>query len=150
MSAGKYRCAEISWPKSSVRSGSVIDWVAFWTKRGRRREHTVVTTWIAAMPVSPESQTTRASVRCGLCACPQNNQRQLGPETVQSDDRDVPNEEYDERTKAQEMQTSGALTPVKEFYIPRETSGNGWGHCYSRRDTERSKQEYDCRVAQLL
>jgi len=56
---------------------------------------------------------------------PQNNQRQLSPKAVQSHDRDVSNEEYDERAKSQEMQTSRALPSVKEFDIPRETSGKG-------------------------
>ena len=64
--------------------------------------------------------------------------------------RDVSDEEYDERAKSQEMQTPCALPSVKDFDIPRETSGDGWGHRYSRRNAERREQEYDCRVAQLL
>ena len=81
---------------------------------------------------------------------PENNQRQLAPETMQRHDRDVPDEEYDEGAKSQEMQTPRALPPVKDFDIPRKTSGDGWGHRYSRRNAERCKQEYHCRIAQLL
>src|ERR1035438_9776177 len=80
----------------------------------------------------------------------QHNQRQLAPETMKSHNRDVPDEEYDEGAKSQEMQTARGLTPMKDFDIPREASGDGWGHCYSRRYAERCKQEYHCRIAQLL
>src|ERR1017187_1991384 len=48
------------------------------------------------------------------------------------------------------MQTPCALPSVKDPDIPRETSGDGWGHRHSRRNAERREQEYDCRVAQLL
>src|SRR5579864_3448134 len=80
----------------------------------------------------------------------QNNQRQFAPETMQGYDRDVPDEEYDEGAKSQEMQTPCALPSVEDLDIPRKTSGDGRGHRYSRRDAERCKQEYDCRIAQLL
>jgi len=45
---------------------------------------------------------------------------------MQGHDRDVSDEEYDERAKSQEMQTPCALPSVKYFYIPRKASGNGW------------------------
>src|SRR5579872_625693 len=75
----------------------------------------------------------------------QNNQRQLAAETMQSHDRDVPDEEYDEGAKSQEMQTSRALPSVKHFDVPRKTSGDGRGHRYSRGNAERCKQEYQDR-----
>jgi hypothetical protein len=56
---------------------------------------------------------------------PQNNQRQLSPETMQSDHGDVSDEEYDERAKSQKMQTPCALPSVKDFDVPWETGGNG-------------------------
>ena len=48
------------------------------------------------------------------------------------------------------MKTPRNLPSVKDFDIPRETSGDGRRHRNSRRDAERREQEYDCRVAQLL
>ena len=102
------------------------------------------------MPANPDSQTTRAKRQLRIVRLSQNNQRQLSPETMQSHDRDVSDEEYDERAKSQEMQAPCALPSVKDFDIPRETSGDGWGHRYSGRNAERCEQEYDCRVAQLL
>jgi hypothetical protein len=62
----------------------------------------------------------------------------------------VAEEEYDERAKSHEMQAPGALPSMKDFDIRWETSGDGWGHRYSRRNAERREQEYDRRVAQLL
>ena len=44
---------------------------------------------------------------------------------MQEHERDMTDEEQDERAKSQEMQTSRALPSVKEFDIPRETSGKG-------------------------
>ena len=101
----------------------------------------------ARQPRKPNHQSQR---QVWIARLAQNNQRQLSPETMQSHDGDVSNEEYDECAKSQEMQTPCALPSVKDFYIPRKTSGNGWGHRYSRRNAERCEQEYDCRVAQLL
>src|SRR5579864_6032617 len=80
----------------------------------------------------------------------QNNHRQLAPETMQSHDRNVSDEEHDEGAKSQEMQTPCALPSVEDLDIPRKTSGDGRGHRYSRRNAERCKQEYHCRIAQLL
>ena len=68
---------------------------------------------------------------------------------MHSHDRDASDEEYDECAKSQEMQTPCGLPSVKDFDIPRETGGDGWGHRHSRRNAERLEQEYDCRVAQL-
>jgi hypothetical protein len=48
------------------------------------------------------------------------------------------------------MQTPCALPSVKDLDIPRETSGDGWGHRCSRRDAERCEQEYHSCIAQLL
>src|ERR1022692_2583044 len=101
----------------------------------------------ARQPRKPDHESHR---QVWIARLAQDNQRQLSPETMQSHDRDVSNEEYDEYAKSQEMQTPCALPSVKDFYIPRKTSGNGWGHRYSRRNAERCEQEYDCRVAQLL
>jgi hypothetical protein len=101
----------------------------------------------ARQPREPDYKRKR---QLWILCLPQNNHRQFGPETVQSHDRDVPEEEYYECAKGQEMQTPGTLPPMKDFDIPWETSGDGWGHRYPRRNAERRQQEYDSRVAQLL
>ena len=93
----------------------------------------------AAQPGQPDDKSKRQLRIVGL---PQNNHRQLCPETMQGHDRDVSDEEYDEGAKSQEMQTPCALPSVKDFDIPRKTSGDGWGHRYSRRNAERREQEY--------
>ena len=85
-----------------------------------------------------------------IVGLPENDHRQLRPETMQGHDRDVSDEEYDEGAKSQEMQTACALPSMKDFDIPRKPSGDGWRHRYSRRYAERCEQEYDCRIAQLL
>src|ERR1019366_8501509 len=74
---------------------------------------------------------------------PQDNQRQSLSKAVNRNDGDVADEEHDERAQRQKMQASCALPSVKDLDIPRETSGNGWGHRYSRRNAERREQEYD-------
>ena len=101
----------------------------------------------ARQPSKPDHESRR---QVWIACLAQNNQRQLSPETMQSHDCDVSDEEYEEGAKSQEMQASGALPSVKDFDIPRETTGNGWGHRYPCRNAERCEQEYDCRVAQLL
>ena len=101
----------------------------------------------AGQPGQPNHKSAR---QMRIVRLSQNNHCQLSPETMQSHDRDVSDEEHDERAKSQEMQTPCALPSVKDFDVPRETSGDGWGHRYSRRNAERREQEYDCRVAQLL
>ena len=72
----------------------------------------------ARQPRKPDLESQR-QVRIVRLA--QNNQRQLSPETMQSHDRDVSNEEYDERAKSQEMQTPCALPSVKRALY---TTGN--------------------------
>ena len=101
----------------------------------------------AGQPGQPDDKSKRQMRAVGF---PKNNQRQLSPETMQSHDRDVSDEEYDERAKSQKMQTPCALPSVKDFDVPRKTGGNGWGHRYPGHDTERREHEYDCRIAQLL
>src|SRR5579872_3975410 len=80
----------------------------------------------------------------------QNNQCQLSPETMQSHDCHVADEEYNEPAKSEKMQAPRALPSVKDSDIPRETSGDGRGHRYPGRNTKRREHEYDCGVAQLL
>src|ERR1700689_3418266 len=81
---------------------------------------------------------------------PQNNYRQPFAKTVQDHERDMTDEEQDERAKSQEMQAPCTLPSVKDFDVPREAAGDGGGHCYPCRHAERCEQEYDCRVTQLL
>src|ERR1035437_7496527 len=94
----------------------------------------------AGQPGQPDHKSKR---QLRIVRLSQNNKRQLSPETMQSHDGDVSNEEYDECAKSQEMQTPCALPSVKDPDIPRETSGDGWGHRHSRRNAERREQEYD-------
>jgi hypothetical protein len=51
-----------------VRRLLVIHSVALWMKRGRRREHMVVTTWMATMPANPDSQTASTTVLCAVAS----------------------------------------------------------------------------------
>src|ERR1035438_6384721 len=88
----------------------------------------------ARQPREPDHESQRQVWIAGLA---QNNKRQLSPETVQSHDRDVADEEHDKRAQRQKMQAPCALPSVKDLDIPRETGGNGWGHRYSRRNAER-------------
>src|ERR1700687_1067673 len=76
----------------------------------------------ARQPGKPDHQSQR---QVWIARLAQNNQRQLSPETMQSHDGDVSNEEYDECAKSQEMQTPCALPSVKYFYIPRKTRTAG-------------------------
>src|SRR5579862_4655530 len=101
----------------------------------------------AGQPGEPNHKSQR---QLRIVRLSQNNQRQLAPETMQSHDRDVSNEEYDEGAKSQEMQTPCALPSVKDLDIPWKTSGDSRGHGNSRRNAERCKQEYHCGIAQLL
>ena len=133
-----------------MRNGSVIACVAFWTKRGLRCEHIVVTTWMTTMPVKPDSQTTRARVRCGLCVSPKTITASPLRKPCRTTSATWPMKNRMNAHKSQEMQTPRALPSVKDFDVPRETRGDGGGHRYSRRDAERREQEYDGRVAQLL
>src|ERR1700693_5512885 len=101
----------------------------------------------ARQPEQPDHKSQR---QLRVVRLSQNDQRQLAPEAMQSHDRDVSDEEYDEGAKSQEMQTPCTLPSVEDFDIPRKTSGDGWGHRYSRRNAQRCKQEYHCCIAQLL
>jgi hypothetical protein len=78
---------------------------------------------------------------------PQNYQCQPSPEAVNSHYGDVADKECNECAQCQEMQAPCALPPAKDLDIPRETSGDGRGHRYSRRNAERREQEYHRRVA---
>ena len=88
----------------------------------------------AGEPKQPDHKSKR---QLRIVRLSQYNQRQLSPEAVNSHDGDVGDEEYGEGAKSEEMQAPCALPPVKDFDIPRETSGDGWGHRYPGRDTER-------------
>ena len=71
----------------------------------------------AGQPRQPDHKSKR---QLRIVRLSQNNQRQLSPKTMQSHDRDVSDEEYDECAKSQEMQAPCALPSVKDFDIPRK------------------------------
>jgi hypothetical protein len=98
-------------------------------------------------PSEPDYQGER-QVR--VVRLPQNNQSQLSPEAMQSYDHYMADEKYDERAQSEKVQAACALSSMKDFDIPRESSSDGRGHRHPCRDTERREQEYDRTVAQLL
>ena len=101
------------------------------------------------MPVKPGQPDDQSARQVRTVRFPQDNHRQPFAETVQDHERDMTDEEQDERAKSQEMQTPRGLPPVKDFDIPRETGGDGGGHRDAGRNAERREQEYDGRVASV-
>ena len=91
---------------------------------------------------TPEPDRQRP-IQIRIVRFPQDNQRQSLSKAVNRNDGDVADEEHDERAQRQKMQAPCALPSVKDLDLPRETSGNGWRHRYSRRNAERREQEYD-------
>ena len=98
-------------------------------------------------PGQPGKPDRQSPTQIRIVRFPQDNQRQSFSEAVNRNNGDVADEEHDERAQRQKMQAPCALPSVKDPDIPRETSGNGWGHRYSRGNAERREQEYDCCIA---